>query len=177
MPFLHCEVCGRQIVGKPYKAVIEGAKMVVCGNCVKLGSAYWEERPQRRVKRTAKPLPQISVSRKKQPPALAEALELVEDFSLRIRRAREGMGLSHEDLGRKIGEKVSVLRKIESGKMTPDHRLAEKLQHALRVKLLVPPSEPKVPSVALPHPREVTLGDVARLKKRKTEETGERKSS
>ncbi|KPV63233.1 MAG: transcription factor [Candidatus Bathyarchaeota archaeon BA2] len=172
---MHCEVCGRQIVGKPYKAVIEGAKMVVCSDCAKLGSAYWEEKPQRRVKRTAKPLLRISVSEKKQPPALAEALELVDDFSLRIRRAREGMELSHEDLGRKIGEKVSVLRKIESGKMTPDHRLAEKLQHALRVELLVPPSEPKAPSAALFQPREITLGEVVRLKERKTEVTKERK--
>ena len=177
MTFVNCEVCGRQIIGKPYKAVIEGAKMVVCGNCAKLGSAYWEETPQRRIKRIAKPLPKISVSGKKQPPRLAEALELVDNFGLRIRRAREGMELSHEDLGRKIGEKVSVLRKIESSKMTPDHMLAEKLQHALKIKLLVPPSEPKVPSAALSQPREVTLGDVIRLKEKKTEVNQERKPS
>jgi putative transcription factor len=176
MPFVNCEVCGRQIVGKPYRAVIEGAKMVVCGNCARLGSAYWEERPKRRMKRTAKPLPKISVSGKKQSPALAEALELVDDFSQRIRRAREEMELSHEDLGRKIGEKVSVLRKIESGKMTPDHRLAEKLQHALKIKLLVPPSEPKAPSITFSQPREVTLGEVVLLKK-KTEVNEERKPS
>jgi len=176
MPFVNCEVCGRQIIGKPHKAVIEGAKMVVCGNCAKLASAYWEETPQRRVKRTAKPLPRISVSGKKQPPALAEALELVDDFGLRVRRAREEMELSHEDLGRKIGEKVSVLRKIESGKMSPDLMLAEKLEHALKIKLLVPPSEPKAPSVALSRPLEVpTLGDVVHLKERKTEVTKERK--
>lgn len=174
---MRCEVCGRRIVGKPYKAVIEGAKMVVCGKCVKLASAYWEEKPQRQVKRTAKPLPRISVTRKKQPPALAEALELVDDFSLRIRRAREEMELSHKDLGRKIGEKVSVLRKIESGKMTPDHRLAEKLQHALRIKLLVPPLEPKAPSIVLSQPHGVTLGEVVLLKKKKTEENKERKPS
>ena len=108
---------------------------------------------------------------------LTEALELVDKFGLRIRRAREKLELSHKDLGRKIGEKVSVLRKIESGKMTPDHRLAEKLQHALRVKLLVPPSEPKVPSAVLSQPRGITLGEVVRLKKRKTEVNTERKQS
>jgi putative transcription factor len=174
---VQCEVCGRQIIGKPYKAVIEGAKMIVCGECVKLGSVYWEERPRRRLKKTAKPLPRTSVSRKKQPPALTEVLELVDDFGLCVRRARERLELSHEDLGRKIGEKVSVLRKIESGKMTPDHRLAEKLEHALRVKLLVPPSEPKAPSIVLSRPREITLGEVAQLKKRKTEVAEERKPS
>jgi len=172
---VQCEVCGRQIVGKPYKAIIEGAKMIVCGECAKLGSVYWEERPQRRVKRVAKPPPKISISGKKQPPALAEALELVDDFSPRIRRAREGLELSHEDLGRKIREKVSVLRKIESGKMTPDFMLAEKLEHALKIKLLVPPSEPKAPSVALSQPREITLGEVVRLKERKMEVAKERK--
>ena len=151
--------------------------MIVCGKCVKLGSGYWEERPRHRLKRVAKPQPRISISGKRQSPKLTEALELVDDFGLRVRRAREGLELSHEDLGRKIGEKVSVLRKIESGRMTPDHRLAEKLEHALRVKLLVPPSEPKAPSTALSQPREITLKDVVRLKKRKTEVAKERKRS
>jgi putative transcription factor len=85
--------------------------------------------------------------------------------------------LSHEDLGRKIGEKVSVLRKIESGRMTPDLMLVEKLEHTLKIKLLVPPSEPKVPSAALSQPREITLGEVVHLKERKTEVTKERKQS
>jgi putative transcription factor len=175
MPFVNCEVCGRQIVGKPHRAVIEGAKMIVCGNCVSLASSYWKETPQLGVKRTAKPLQRISVSGKKQPPELAETLELVDGFGLRIRQAREAMGLSHKNLGRKIGEKVSVLRKIESGKMTPDHMLAEKLEHALKIKLLVPPSEPKTPSAALSQPREITLGDIVRLKEKKTEAAEERK--
>jgi len=149
--------------------------MIVCAKCAKLGSVYQEVGPQRRVKRVAKPRPGISIPRTKYPPTPTEALELVDDFGLRIRRAREELELSHEDLGRKIGEKVSVLRKVESGKMTPDHRLSEKLEHVLRVKLLVPPSEPKAPSTALSQPREITLGEVVHLKKRKTEVTEERK--
>ena len=108
---------------------------------------------------------------------MTEALELVGDFGLRVRRAREELELSHEDLGRKIGEKVSVLRKIESGKMAPDLMLAEKLEHALKIKLLVPPSEPKAPSVALSQPREITLGELVRLKEKKTEVAKERKQS
>jgi len=151
--------------------------MIVCGNCVKLGSVYWEARPRRRLKKVAKPQPKIFISGKRQPPKPTEALELVDDLGLRVRRAREGLELSHEDLGRKIGEKVSVLRKIESGRMTPDHRLAEKLEHALRVKLLVPPSEPKAPSTALSRPHEITLGEVVHLKKRKTEVAQERRQS
>jgi len=151
--------------------------MLVCSECAKLGSGYWEAEPQRRTKRMAKPQPKLSVYREKQRPTVTETLELVGDFGLRVRQAREGLELSHEDLGRKIGEKVSVLRKIESGKMTPDHILAEKLEHALKIKLLVSPSEPKAPSVALSQPREITLGEVVRLKEKKTEATKERKQS
>jgi len=151
--------------------------MIVCGECAKLGSGYWEDKPQRRPKTIMKPQPKLSILRKKQRPTVPETLELVGDFGLRVRRAREGLELSHEDLGRKIGEKVSVLRKIESGKMTPDLMLAGKLEHALKIKLLVPPSEPKAPSAALSQPREITLGDVVRLKERKTEVNKERKQS
>jgi len=151
--------------------------MITCSECAKLGSGSWEGEPQRRTKRIAEPQPKQYIPRKKQPPTVTETLELAGDFSLRIRQAREKLELSHEDLGRKIGEKVSVLRKIESSKMTPDHLLAEKLEHALKIKLLVPPSEPKVPSVALSQPREITLGEVVRLKERKTEVTKERKQS
>jgi len=151
--------------------------MIVCGECAKLGSGYWEAKPQHHPKTIVKPQPKFSIPRKKQRPTVTEALELVGDFGLRVRRAREGLELSHEDLGRKIGEKVSVLRKIESGKMTPDLMLAEKLEHALRIKLLVPPSEPKTPAAVLSQPREITLGDVVRLKEKKTEVTKERKQS
>jgi putative transcription factor len=80
-------------------------------------------------------------------------------------------------LGTRIGEKVSVLRRIESGKMTPDLMLAEKLEHALKIKLLVPSSEPKTPSIALSQPHEITLGELVHLKEKKTEVAKERKQS
>jgi len=108
---------------------------------------------------------------------LSEDLELIESFGARIREARREAGLSHEDLGRKIRERVSVLRKIETGKMTPDHILAQKLEHALKVALLVPPSEPKASRGFLSEPRGVTLGDIVNLKKGKAEETEKRKRS
>lgn len=144
--------------------------MIVCEKCVKLGSISWEAKPQKRMKIGAKPLPP-KPSTKKPSIEISEELELREDFSPRIRQAREKMRLSHEDLGKKIGEKVSVLRKIEGGKMTPNHKLAEKLEHALKVKLLVPLSEPKASSVRFPSPHKVTLGEVIRLKKKETEAT------
>ena len=150
--------------------------MVVCRDCAKLGSILWRvPPPQQEVKGAVRLPPKLPV--KKRHPVLTQTLELVDDFSLRVRRAREGLGLSHEDLGRRIREKVSVLRKIESGKMVPNHELATKLEHALRTKLLVPLSDPKIPSVSSSLPREATLGDVVRLKRKKTEVNKEREPS
>ncbi len=151
--------------------------MIVCSECDKLGSGYWEAQPQRRAKKMAKPQPRLSIPRREQRPTVTENLEVVGDFGIKVRRAREHLELSHEDLGRKIGEKISVLRKIESGKMTPDLILAEKLEHALKVKLLVSPLEPKAPPIASPRPREITLGEVVRLKEKKMEAAKERKRS
>jgi putative transcription factor len=174
---LRCEVCGGKIRGTPYKAVIEGAKLTVCSECVKLGSIFWESKSEPRLKKVAKRLPQPMYAAKKKPIKLGETLEVVEDFGLRVKRARENLGLSQEDLGRKLNEKVSVLRKIESGKMTPDHRLAEKLEHALKIKLLVPFTEPRVSAKIVSRPPEVTLGDIINVKKGKAEASEERRQS
>jgi putative transcription factor len=166
---LQCEVCGRQIFGAPIRSIIEGAKMTVCSECAKLGSGYWEPKPQHHTKKRTKRQPTISFSKRKQPPTVTETLELVSDFGQRVRQAREGLELSHEDLGRKIRERVSVLRKIESGKMVPDLVLAEKLEHALKIKLRVPPSEPKVQPVLSSKPRGTTLGDLIQFKVKEKE--------
>jgi putative transcription factor len=150
--------------------MIEGVKMLVCGECAKLGSVSWESKTEPRMKKIAKRLPQPMIAPRRQPSIVVEeSVELVDDFGAKIRQAREKLGLDHEDLGKKISEKVSVLRKIESSKMAPNNLLVEKLQHALKVKLMVPVSEPKVPSKVLvsSRPSAPTLGDIAQVKKEK----------
>ena len=91
--------------------------------------------------------------------------EIVEDYADVIRVAREHSGLSHEDLGKKINEKESVLRKIETGKMAPNDQLVSKLEHALKIKLLVPVTEEKVPLPKASN-REFTLGDAIKISKK-----------
>jgi len=156
-------------MGPPFKANIEGAKMLVCGECAKLGSIVWEAKTEPRLKKVARRMPAPMLPPRKQPPiSVADNIELVDDFGAKIRAAREKLGLNHQELGKRISEKVSVLRKIESGKMTPDNLLTEKLEHALRLKLLVPVSEPKVPAKALAsRPASPTLGDILKVTKEK----------
>lgn len=146
--------------------------MTVCSKCGKLSSGYWEPKPQPQprtrvgAKRQAKP---ISYSKRQQMPTVTETLELASDLGQRVRKARRELEMSHEDLGRKIREKVSVIRKIESGKMIPDLPLAEKLEHALKIKLRVPAEETKVQPALPSKPRGTTLGDLIQFKVRDKE--------
>jgi len=87
--------------------------------------------------------------------------EPAEDYSTKIKAAREKLGLTHEELGKKINEKASVLRNLEAGKMAPNNQLASKLEHMLKIKLLVPVSEEKVPPpTSKSANQELTLGDL-----------------
>lgn len=180
---MRCEVCGRKIYGKQYRVMIEGAKLTVCGKCAKLGTIIWEEtKPETSMsgKRALTRRVTLKTRSKKPPQAIAEStLELIEDFDVKIRRARRKLGLSHKELGRKMSEKVSVLRKIETGRMTPDNKLATKLEHALKIKLLVQASEEKIRKKRIPKPvsHELTLGDLIQLDKKKAEEKTQRKQS
>lgn len=166
---MNCEVCGRRIIGKPYKAIIEKARLVVCKDCATLGSISWElktPKPSKPV--TRKPREQLRQPKtQKRQSAFEPALELVADFGTRIRRARESHGFSHEDLGKRINEKISVIRRLESQKMKPNTKLAEKLQHALKIQLLAQVTEEKPPKgllAAEPPARSFTLGDLMKSK-------------
>jgi len=48
---------------------------------------------------------------------------------------RKKLGMSIEELGKRINEKASVLERVEKG-MRPTDALARKLEKALKIKLL-----------------------------------------
>jgi putative transcription factor len=154
----------------------------VCGECAKHGKICYDEPKPKPVfsKPKASPL-SFRARTKPQLPPVDTSVELAEGFGTRIRKAREKLGLSHEELGKRINEKVSLLRKIETGKMTPDDKLTAALEHVLKVKLIVPAKEDKLPEAKiLKRPsRELTLGDLIELKKKDEgeEETIGRKQS
>ncbi len=70
-----------------------------------------------------------------------EDLELVEDYGEIVRRARMDMGLSQEDLAQMINEKLTIVKKIESGEFRPSLDLARKLEKTLNIRILVPVEE------------------------------------
>jgi len=170
---MRCEVCGHKIREAPQRVIIEGAKLTVCTECSKHGKATWEEPAKPKV------VPQMQAGigfgapirgpiqiRKRVIIARVDvSQELVEGYAEIIREAREKLSLSTEDLGKKINEKESVLKKIEARKMAPTDQLISKLEHTLKVKLLVPVAEEKTP-VPKAASHEFTLGDAIKVDKK-----------
>jgi putative transcription factor len=61
--------------------------------------------------------------------------EIVDDYNIRIKRARELRLLTQEGLARAIAEKESAIHKLESGQLKPNIKLANKLEQFLNIKL------------------------------------------
>lgn len=141
--------------------------MTTCSKCAGLGSVDWSPeprgpKPSAKAERPARA--KIAQARRRQPLSVPEDLVVAEDYALLVKQAREKSNLAQADLGRMIGEKVSVISKVESGKMMPSQRLAAKLEHALRIDLLVPLVVPKTSSLSSAPSRNLTLGEIATLK-------------
>ena len=160
---MDCDICGREISGQAFKVKVEGAKLLVCGRCQRLGTPYVDEPVVRRPLSRGIFVPRVAPRRAPELPKGMEELEIVEDCADRVRHQRMKSGLSQDTLAKHVKEKLSVIQKIETGKMTPNTKLCRELEHELKIKLLVPRKEiPEVPRSA--PPAEVTLGDIIRIK-------------
>jgi len=177
---MRCEVCGRKIHSSPITAVIEGARLTVCVECSKHGKIVTQDEYTPKPKPLGKPSAHIPIMAQKKKTEIKVEItqEIIEDYTTKIRQAREKLGLTHEQLGKKINEKISVIAKLETGKISPNNILATKLEHALKIKLLTPITEEKTP-MQMPKTasRELTLGDLIQFDNKSSEEQTERKPS
>jgi len=181
---LNCDICGRQIHGKPNRVVVEGAVMTTCGACASLGTPYQAPKPIHLTPSIPIPKPMPAATfRPVQPrpadrrtPREVQELDIADNYPQIIQKARRKHGLTQEDLAMKVKERLSVIQKIELGKMSPNMRLAKELEHVLRIKLLVLTSEPPVPKIGPGTTKEVTLADVARIRSKEGKETTELKT-
>ncbi len=148
-----CEICGRR-TSKLYKIRLEGAEMLVCENCKKYGELISE---------VSEPKPVKKVIKK---PKVEKEEVVVENYAEIIRGIREKLGLTQADFAKKLGERESLMRKIEDGKLIPTIQLAKKIEREFGVHL-VEEIDATEYSVKSPEKEEVTLGDVVDLKVRK----------
>ena len=163
---MECEICGKPVPeNNPIRAKIEGSVMVVCKECSRLGKIqkappkpkFRKQEKNKRPKSTRNK----SYSRNDEP-----SDELIEDFNNEVRKAREAKNWSREDLGKKINERVSVITRIETGKMTPDTKLTRKLENALDITLLEKIENVDLNQFINNSSGERTLGNIMKIKRK-----------
>ncbi|MCD6491575.1 MAG: multiprotein bridging factor aMBF1 [Candidatus Njordarchaeia archaeon] len=159
----YCEICGAP-VKKPKYYEVEGAIMILCEKCSKYGTPVNMPKTNKRI------LKRSQFSKKRKIPELE--WELVENYGLVIRKARERAGLKQEELAQMIGEPASYIRKLEKEKIRPSDRVIRKLERKLGIKLLknIELEELSTPADLLKSKSKqdkITLGDIVYIRKKK----------
>ncbi len=160
---MRCEVCGREIRGQPFRRIIEGSRLTVCSQCARFGDEEWTPTP---------PKPPTKVRGSTGDLSRLEDITLVEDYGRRIREARERMNMTVEELARRIGEKESVVKKLEREELVPSEALVQKLRRILKVELLIREEEGFKISSSKPLEGR-RLGDLIKIKEEGAEDTEE----
>jgi len=160
---MRCEICGVSIEGKPLRTKIDGSVMEVCENCSKFGKIQKTPPKPRNILRK-KPTQQNKKIQHRKRDEPTE--ELIENYNIIIRKKREDKNWSREDLGSKINEKVSVINRLESGKMVPDIRLAKKLENILKITLIEKFEDFDLEAFKNSSSNGPTLGDIVKIKKK-----------
>jgi putative transcription factor len=148
-----CEVCGTNTL-RLFRASIEGISMNVCEGCSSYGHVLYVPESKPKAK-------EVLVSKA---PEIEE--RIVNNFSEIIKKSREKINLNQEEFALKLNVRLSLIRALENKEQLPDLKLAEKLEKELNVTLIEEVSdEAPVNSGSLS--KEVTLGDMIKIKKRK----------
>lgn len=143
-----CEMCGNDVPATS-RIQVERSVLNLCPSCAKFGLPL-DPPPAPPVAptgpRAARPL--VAATRASTGPRRMEErdlyqeigeLELAPDWGQRVRVAREALGWTPEELGKKLNEKKSVVLKVEAGGFHPPDLLVRKLERLLKVRLRAEP--------------------------------------
>lgn len=191
---MRCEICGREAAERGTMIEVDGAKLLVCEQCRRFGGQNKQRSskpnpasfstPSTRVGQARASLSQTPAKMPRKPPKrfveprvarerirkpVPLEYELVEDYPQRIKQGREALGLTQGELGKKIGERLSIIQKLETGKMRPSDVIIDKLNRVLRVTLRAPVEDDSIPRDFEKAKVELTIGDIAEQVKKKKE--------
>lgn len=140
---MNCELCGK-VMDRYHEVIIDGVTMKVCQDCAKYGKEV--TRKPLTVQREQTPHPVqarnfVHVSPPPQPRRriadnVDDSDEPIIDFGKVIKKRREEMGLSQEELANKLQEKKNVVAKIEREEIKPDKQTARKIEKVMGVRIL-----------------------------------------
>jgi putative transcription factor len=149
---------------------VDGAKLFVCERCKRFGTEVKKQIRKRDIPPT-KTVTRISLKTPnvERPKLRREGIgkvemqyELVDDYPQQIRHARESSSLTQSEFAQKIGERLSIVQKLETGKIRPSDAIIEKINRILRINLRTAVEE-DLPSYHHQKPNlELTIGDMAK---------------
>jgi len=117
---MDCEICGRNC-DEIFLISVEGTKLNVCSGCSHCGSFI------SRVDET--PVRERTIVREE------PETDIIDNYSSIIAQNRQKMGLSQEELAKKINENLNFIRNIEKGKLIPTEKTAKKLEKLFKIRL------------------------------------------
>jgi putative transcription factor len=146
-----CEMCGKE-TPSPISVRLEGTVLNLCADCARFGTVVSPPagapgptgvRPGAVAPGSLDDRLRVRARRMEERDLYQELpeLELVPDWPKRVRQAREKLGWSPEELGKRLNEKKSLVLKLESGNFRPPDATVRKVEHLLKVRLRANPGE------------------------------------
>ncbi len=161
---MQCEICGSEIRGRPFLIRVERSELNACSNCSRFGTPV--DKPAQVYANGSRYGVPTSRPRQRRRDIFDQMGEdVVQNYGEVIRKERERRGLSQEALALKILEKANVIRKIEREELMLEENVRKKLEKALEIKLTESMEEADLGKRG--SRRDLTLGDIATIKKKK----------
>lgn len=142
---MNCELCGRAI-NHYHEVIIDGVHMRVCDDCAKYGKEIKRKNTSVQgipaIPRKAETpvvhnrFPAPAIPRRRTIVNVDDFEEPIEDFGKYMKKRREQMGLSQEELAAKLQEKKNLVAKIEREEIKPDKQTAKKIEKIMGIKIL-----------------------------------------
>lgn len=152
---MKCQICGKE--SRLVEMEVGGEFMKLCSNCSRFGKSLPDKVsiPVEGLK------PQEVQPVRDSKLVLDKKQELVPEYGLLIKKAREKKGMKQDELAEKLKEHASVLQKWERSEWEPDRVQIKKLEAVLGVQLM---GEPVKNEQDRGESEALTLGDVVEVK-------------
>src|SRR3989344_7255179 len=167
-----CEMCGYN--GELKRAVVEGSLLLLCDKCIRFGEVIELRRPPSEEIVSGR-IQKMNTSRfasMRTTGVYSEVAEeelVVRNYPELIKKARERLIKTQDEVARDIAEKVSIIQGVESGRLEPSLKLAKKLEQYFKVDLIRRISNNKEKENIEENlglkPGSITIGDIIKIKK------------